>query len=101
MGVLVDQGYVNERLVFEQQGAFIAGVWDRCKSLIYARRIDRKSPQYMENFELLRKRFDLWGKKNRPRVWATDERQTTGYYSHEATVSTSTSVKSVNTPQDK
>lgn len=35
LGVLVDRGYVNEDIVFDQQGAFIAGIWDKTQHLYH------------------------------------------------------------------
>jgi hypothetical protein len=83
VGVLVDKGYLSEDLIFDQQGAFIAGVWDRSQELINARRVDRKSPQYMENFEILRNRFVKWAACNRPKLAPTKVRRARGYYQGE------------------
>jgi len=38
IGVLVNKNYVNEDLIFDQQGSFIAAIWDKTAGLIYARR---------------------------------------------------------------
>lgn len=83
VGVLVNRGYVSEDLIFDQQGAFIAGVWDRTQALIKARRLDRESPQFMENFQLLRNRFVEWAVSNRPKLAPTEMRRTQGYYQGE------------------
>jgi hypothetical protein len=86
LGVLVERGYVNEDIVFDQQGAFIAGIWDKTQHLILARRQDRGSPQYMENFEILRQRFELWALRNRPKLAPDDKRKTATYYNGETGV---------------
>ncbi|HMH43526.1 MAG TPA: hypothetical protein VK557_08590 [Pyrinomonadaceae bacterium] len=80
LGVLVGRGYVNEDMIFDQQGAFIAGIWDKTRHLIIARRQDRKSPQYMENFEILRNRFQVWANKNAPKLSLMDKRRVEAYY---------------------
>jgi hypothetical protein len=84
VGVLVDRGYVSKHLIFDQQGAFIAGIWDKSESLIQARRKDRRSPQYMENFEILRDEFEIWAKKVRPKLSPDEVRQSQRYYDGES-----------------
>lgn len=86
LGVLVERGYVNQDIIFDQQGAFIAGIWDKTQHLIIARRQDRLSPQYMENFELLRHRFQIWAGKNKPKLSFDEKRRTDSYYDGDAGV---------------
>ena len=83
VGVLVNRGYVSEDLIFDQQGAFIAGIWDRTQELINARRLDRKSPQYMENFEILRDQFIEWAAVHRPKLAPHKMRKAQAYYEGE------------------
>jgi uncharacterized protein DUF4760 len=84
LGVLVNRGYVSEEMVFDQQGAFIAGIWDKTCHLIKARREDRQSPQYMENFEILTNRFRFWASQNEPKL-TTGKRKIDAYYDREST----------------
>jgi len=83
IGVLVNRGYVREELVFDQQGAFIAGIWDKTEHLIKVRRQDRQSPQYLENFELLAKRFVGWATKHPPKLAPREHRRAQAYYEGE------------------
>lgn len=85
VGVLVNRGYVSDVLFFDQQGAFISGIWDKTRHLVYARRKDRASPQYMENFELLRNRFVDWAKRNKPKLAPESRRKAEYYYDGERT----------------
>jgi hypothetical protein len=94
LGVLIERGYVNENMVFDQQGAFVAGIWDKTRHLIIARRQDRQSPQYMENFELLRNRFQRWAARNAPKLSSQDERKVDSYYQGETNVPTLTGLTS-------
>lgn len=84
LGVMVNHDYINKNIIFDQQGAFIAGVWDRSQPLIYARRIDRDSPQYMENFEIMRSKFTDWATTHSPKINQMQSRQAKGYYSPES-----------------
>jgi hypothetical protein len=82
LGVLVNRGYVSQDMIFDQQGAFVAGIWDKTKHLIIARRHDRQSPQYMENFEILANRFRAWAAENEPKLSA-GKRKAEAYYNGE------------------
>jgi len=82
LGVLVNRGYVSEDMIFDQQGAFVAGIWDKTQHLIVARRHDRQSPQYMENFEILANRFRAWAAENDPKL-SPGKRKSDAYYTGE------------------
>jgi hypothetical protein len=86
LGVLVNRGYVSQDMIFDQQGAFIAGIWDKTQHLIKARRQDRNSPQYMENFEMLTNRFRYWAGDNQPKL-VTGRRRSDAYYKGEVPAS--------------
>lgn len=60
MGVLVNNGYIPESLVFDKYGLFIIGSWRRLQHLIAAMRINLQSYEYAENFEELVSRYDNW-----------------------------------------
>ena len=83
LGVLLNRGYVSEDLIFDQQGTFIAGMWDKTQGLIKARRLDRQSPEYMENFEILRDRYSKWAKLYPPKLKSHEMRRDEAYYEGE------------------
>lgn len=79
VGTLVERGDLSEDLVFDQQGTLVAGIWDKTEALIRERR-RRQGEQYMENFELLRHRFDAWATKHPPKLNPGNVRRTDVYY---------------------
>jgi len=83
LGVLVAHGFVSPELFFDQEGAFIAGIWDRTQHLITARREEKQDPTYMENFELLQVRFRTWARRQRPKLAPTRTRKVDQYYDNE------------------
>lgn len=60
MGVLVNNGYIPEKLVFDKYGLFIIGSWGRLQYLITAMRVNLQSYEYAENFEELVSKYDNW-----------------------------------------
>jgi hypothetical protein len=63
MGVLVNNGYISEKLIFDKYGLLIIGTWGRLEPLIVALRLDSGGYEYAENFELLVSRYDRWASK--------------------------------------
>lgn len=63
MGVLVNNGYIPQKLIFDKYGLLIVGAWNRLQSLISAMRIHSQSYEYAENFELMVSRYDKWARK--------------------------------------
>lgn len=68
MGVLVNNRYVHESLVFDKYGLLIAGAWGRLQPLISAMRDESQSYEYAENFEVLAQRYDKWAKDNPEKI---------------------------------
>jgi hypothetical protein len=64
MGVLVNNRYIPERLVFDKYGLLLVGAWHRLENLISSMRVDSQSPEYAEHFELLVSKYDGWTKKH-------------------------------------
>jgi len=64
MGVLVNNGYIPETLVFSKYGLLVAGAWNRLQTLISSMRLDSQSQEYAEDFQLLVSRYDGWTKKH-------------------------------------
>lgn len=80
LGVLVNRKYINEDIVFDQQGSFIVGMWEKTREVIKARREDKNAPMYMENFEILADRYSEWAVVNRPKLSPDRIRQAKDYY---------------------
>src|ERR1051325_4947791 len=53
MGVIVNNGYVSENLIFDKYGLFIIGAWDRLRPLIDAVKAEWQSEEYAENFAVM------------------------------------------------
>jgi hypothetical protein len=98
LGVLVNRGYVSEDMIFDQQGAFVAGIWDKTQHLVIARRKDRQSPQYMENFEILVSRFRFWADENKSKL-SGDKRKSEAYYTGEISPMASNTLARENSPR--
>lgn len=64
MGVIVNNGYVPQELVFDKYGLLIIGAWNRLHNLISGMRIETQGFEYAENFELLVSRYDKWAREH-------------------------------------
>jgi hypothetical protein len=64
MGVIVNNGYVPHKLVFDKYGLLIIGSWNRLHTLISAMRLETQGFEYAENFELMVSKYDKWARKH-------------------------------------
>src|SRR6185503_6240139 len=65
MGVIVNNGYNKESLIFDKYGLLIIGAWGKLQGQIKTLRKEWESNEYAENFELLVSNYDRWAKKTR------------------------------------
>jgi hypothetical protein len=63
MGVIVNNGYVPHKLIFDKYGLLIIGSWNRLHTLISGMRIETQGFEYAENFELMVSKYDAWAKR--------------------------------------
>jgi hypothetical protein len=62
LGILVNNNFISRALVFDQMGTWIAGSWIKLQPIIMAHRVERRSPEYAENFEILAEKYEKWAK---------------------------------------
>ena len=65
IGVLVLKGLLSEDLIFDLWGSL---VWKKLEPIVYGMRKEIEMPRYLENFEVLAKRYPEWAKNNPPKV---------------------------------
>jgi hypothetical protein len=68
MGVIVNNSYISESLIFDKYGLFIVGSWGKLKHLIISLRDDWDSDEYAENFEELISRYKSWSTKTPTKI---------------------------------
>ena len=61
VGTLVNREVLSEDLVFEMWGD---GDWEKAKPIIYGMRKDLAMPRFLENYEILVKKYPEWAEKN-------------------------------------
>lgn len=64
IGILVDHGYINGKLVYDQMGPWVVGSWGKLQEFITTHRARKRAPDYAENFELLVTGYHAWSQKN-------------------------------------
>jgi len=65
LGVFVNKDLLSEDLVFDMWGSMN---WERVESVIHGLRKDIEMPRFMENFEILAKKYKGWAEANPPKV---------------------------------
>lgn len=65
LGVFVNNDLLSEDLVFDMWGSMD---WERVESVIHGLRKDIEMPRFMENFEILAKKYKGWAEANPPKV---------------------------------
>jgi len=65
IGVLVLKGLLSEDLIFDLWGNL---VWKKLEPIVYGMRKEIEMPRYLENFEVLAKRYPEWAENNPPKV---------------------------------
>jgi len=65
VGVLVNNDLLSEDLVFDIWGSMN---WERVESVIHGLRKDIEMPRFMENFEILAKKYKGWAEANPPKI---------------------------------
>ena len=65
LGVMVNKDLLSEDLVFDMWGSLN---WEKLESVIYGLRKDIEMPRFMENFEILAKKYKGWAEANPPKV---------------------------------
>jgi hypothetical protein len=65
LGTLVNKGLISENLIFDLWGSLS---WEKLDTLVYGIRKDIGMPRYLENYEILAKKYKYWTEKNPPKV---------------------------------
>lgn len=65
LGTLVNKGLISEDLIFDLWGSL---TWEKLESLVYGIRKDIGMPRYLENYEVLAKKYKAWAERNPPKV---------------------------------
>ncbi len=65
LGTLVNKGLISEDLIFDLWGSL---TWEKLEALVYGIRKDMGMPRYLENYEILAKKYKYWAEKNPPKV---------------------------------
>ena len=69
MGVLVNNKYIPEDLVFDKYGLLIVGAWDQLNPLISSMQSSGQAREYAENFQLLVSKYNKWAQSNRLKMF--------------------------------
>lgn len=61
IGTLVNRDVLNEDLVFDMHGDML---WDKAEPIVYGMRKDLDFPRFLENYEVLAKKYPKWAENN-------------------------------------
>ena len=64
IGILVQHGYINGSLVYDQMGPWVVGSWGKLREIISTHRAKKRAPDYAENFEMLVSGYEQWSRLN-------------------------------------
>ena len=62
---LVNRELINEDLVFDLFGSL---TWEKLGPIIQGMRKELEIPRYLENYEVVAKRYPVWAERNPPKV---------------------------------
>ncbi len=65
LSTLVNKELISEDLVFDLWGSMM---WEKLEPIIYGTRKDLGMPRYLENYEVVAKKYPNWAEKNPPKV---------------------------------
>ncbi|MFX0018739.1 MAG: DUF4760 domain-containing protein [Promethearchaeota archaeon] len=65
LATLVNKGLISEDLIFDLWGSL---TWEKLETLVHGIRKDIGMPRYLENYEVLAKKYIYWAEKNPPKV---------------------------------
>lgn len=65
LSTFVNKELISEDLVFDLMGSM---TWEKIEPIILGIRKDIGMPRYMENYEVLAKKYPAWAEKNPPKV---------------------------------
>ncbi|MFX0081129.1 MAG: DUF4760 domain-containing protein [Candidatus Hodarchaeota archaeon] len=65
LSTLVNKELISEDLVFDLMGSLM---WEKLGPIVIGLRKDIEMPRYLENYEVLAKKYPSWAEKNPPKV---------------------------------
>ncbi|MFX1411776.1 MAG: hypothetical protein ACFFA6_15615 [Promethearchaeota archaeon] len=65
LSTLVNKELISEDLVFDLFGS---SMWEKLAPIVYGMRKDIGMPRYLENYEVLAKKYPKWAEENPPKV---------------------------------
>ncbi|MFX1317099.1 MAG: hypothetical protein ACFE9T_14660, partial [Promethearchaeota archaeon] len=65
LSTLVNKELISEDLIFDLWGSMM---WQKLELIVYGMRKDIGMPRYLENYEVLAKKYPNWAEKNPPKV---------------------------------
>ncbi|MFX1589769.1 MAG: hypothetical protein ACFFC1_16590 [Promethearchaeota archaeon] len=65
LSTLVNRELISEDLIFDLWGSLS---WEKLEPIVQGMRKEIEIPRYLENYEVLAKRYPAWAEKNPPKV---------------------------------
>lgn len=65
LSTFVNRELISEDLVFDLWGSL---TWEKLEPIVHGMRKDIEMPRYLENYEVLAKRYPAWAERNPPKV---------------------------------
>ncbi|MFX0058214.1 MAG: hypothetical protein ACFE85_12040 [Candidatus Hodarchaeota archaeon] len=61
----VNRELISEDLIFDMWGSLI---WEKFEPIVHGMRKELEKPRYLENYEVVAKRYPAWAERNPPKV---------------------------------